>query len=106
LSTLPRIALLTACLAALLAHGAAADSLNKCIDAQGKITYSNLPCRNAREARKLEIDPAPLPDPAPAKSRVRAAKPVPAPLPDNAGRNVSRRRPRSSSKPDAAWTSR
>ncbi len=85
MSTLPRIALLTACLAALLAHGAAADSLNKCIDAQGKITYSNLPCRNAREARKLEIDPAPLPDPAPAKSRVRAAKPVPAPLPDNAG---------------------
>lgn len=40
-----------------------AATLNKCFDAQGKITYSNLPCRNAREARTVEIDPAPHPDP-------------------------------------------
>ncbi|HEX5675995.1 MAG TPA: hypothetical protein VFX83_11460, partial [Azonexus sp.] len=37
--------------------------LNKCIDAGGKVTYSNLPCRNAQEVRKLEIDPAPPPQP-------------------------------------------
>ncbi len=37
-------------------------TLNKCIDAQGKITYSNQPCRNARETRTVEIDPAPIPD--------------------------------------------
>lgn len=37
-------------------------TLNKCIDAQGKITYSNQPCRNARESRTVQIDPAPIPD--------------------------------------------
>ena len=37
-------------------------TLNKCIDAQGKITYSNQPCRNAREVRTVQIDPAPIPD--------------------------------------------
>lgn len=37
-------------------------TLNKCIDAQGKITYSNQACRNAREARTVQIDPAPIPD--------------------------------------------
>jgi hypothetical protein len=47
-----------------------AESLNKCIDARGLVTYSNLPCTNARESRKIEIDPAPAaPKPAvPAKS--------------------------------------
>ncbi len=54
--------LLTLCLAALLAHSAGADSLYKCIDARGKVTYSNLPCHNAREAHKLAIDPAPPPE--------------------------------------------
>ncbi|KAB2318276.1 DUF4124 domain-containing protein [Betaproteobacteria bacterium SCN1] len=63
------------CLAVLLPGGAlAASTLNKCIDAQGRITYSNLPCKNAREAQKVEIDPPPIPDP------VRPApKPVPTP---------------------------
>jgi hypothetical protein len=42
-----------------------AESLNKCIDTQGKVTYSNLPCANARESRKIEIDPAPPAPPAP-----------------------------------------
>lgn len=50
-----------------------AASLNKCVDAQGKITYSNLLCNNAREVRKVEIDPAPLPDPVLKKPVVKAA---------------------------------
>ena len=40
-----------------------AATLNKCVDPQGKVTYSNLPCRNAVEVRKVDIDPTPLPDP-------------------------------------------
>jgi len=47
-----------------LAASVQAATLNKCIDAQGKVTYSNLPCRNAQEAHKLEIEPSPLPEPA------------------------------------------
>ena len=42
----------------------AAATLNKCIDAKGEVTYSNLPCRNAKEVRTVEIDPAPQSDPA------------------------------------------
>lgn len=38
---------------------AAAASLNKCVDAYGKVTYSNMPCKGASEVRKIEIDPAP-----------------------------------------------
>lgn len=65
-----------------LATSANAATLNKCIDAKGKVTYSNLPCHNAREARALEIDPAPVPDPARARpARVPAAPPPPAPKP-------------------------
>jgi hypothetical protein len=41
------------------AAGSGPATLNKCIDARGKVTYSNLPCRNARETRAIEIDPAP-----------------------------------------------
>lgn len=73
------LALILLALPALLPTGASAQAtLNKCIDAQGKVTYSNLPCRNAREARTLEIDP--IPPPAPARSapvRVEPAKPAP-----------------------------
>ncbi len=59
------LALVLLALPALLSAGASAQAtLNKCIDAEGKVTYSNLPCRNAREARKVEIDPTPRPDPA------------------------------------------
>ena len=36
-----------------------ANSLNKCLDVYGKVTYSNLPCKGASEVRKVEIDPAP-----------------------------------------------
>ena len=47
------LALALLALPALLSTGASAQAtLNKCIDAQGRITYSNLPCRDAREARK------------------------------------------------------
>lgn len=50
-------------LAALFPPAAAAQAtLNKCIDAKGKVTYSNLPCRNAREARTVEIAPPPARD--------------------------------------------
>lgn len=72
------LALALLALPTLLPSGASAQAtLNKCIDAQGKVTYSNLPCRDAREARKLEIDPTPLPDPArPAPLRVEPAKPA------------------------------
>ncbi|PKO58642.1 MAG: DUF4124 domain-containing protein [Betaproteobacteria bacterium HGW-Betaproteobacteria-17] len=70
-------------LPALLPAGASAqDTLNKCIDAEGKVTYSNLPCRNAREARKVEIDPSPPPGqarPAPVVVEPEAPKAVPPP---------------------------
>lgn len=50
-------------LATLLPAGASAQAtLNKCIDAQGTVTYSNLPCRGAREARTVEIMPPAAPD--------------------------------------------
>ena len=63
--------------ALMLATGTQAATLNKCTDASGQVTYSNLPCRNARETRAVEIDPAPLPDPvkppAPPPPAVKAA---------------------------------
>lgn len=45
-------------------------TLNKCIDAHGQVTYTNQPCKNAREVRKVEIDPPPIPD----SPRVESAK--------------------------------
>lgn len=79
---LPALVLLA--LPALLPTGASAQAtLNKCLDAQGKVTYSNLPCRDARETRKLKIDPAPTPARArSAPDRVEPAKP-PAPVRSN-----------------------
>lgn len=62
----------------LLTSVSEAATLNKCIDAKGNVTYSNLPCRNARETQAVEIDPPPKPEkvkPAPAPARV--AKPAP-----------------------------
>jgi len=73
-----RLIVLTALAGLALTSSAGADTLNKCIDAQGKVTYSNLPCRNAKEAQKLEIDPAPLPDPAPTPIRSQSAPTQPA----------------------------
>ncbi len=72
------LALILLVLPALLpAEASAQAALNKCIDAEGKVTYSNLPCHNAREARKVEIDPAPPPDPfRPAPIRIEPVKPV------------------------------
>jgi hypothetical protein len=73
------LALVLLALPALLPTGASAQaSLNKCIDAQGKVTYSNLPCRNAREVRAVEIDPAPRPDPVRSQPVQESAKPAPA----------------------------
>ena len=60
--------------ALLLATGVQAVTLNKCIDAAGQVTYSNLPCRNAHKTQAVEIDPAPAPDPI----KPAAPKPVPA----------------------------
>ena len=82
------LALALLALPVLLPAGASAQAtLNKCIDAQGKVTYSNLPCRNAREASKVEIDPVPLPDPVrsqpvqtpatPAAAKARPTEPAP-----------------------------
>ena len=60
-----------------LTSSAGAATLNKCIDATGQVTYSNLPCRNARETRTLEIDPAPSPDPVRSQPALaQPAKPV------------------------------
>jgi len=59
-----RLIMLTGMAVLALAASVQAATLNKCIDAQGKVTYSNLPCRNAQEAHKLEIEPSPLPEPA------------------------------------------
>jgi len=67
--------------ASLAAPAIEAAALNKCIDAQGQVTYSNLPCRNAREIRKVEIDPPPKPDPAPVPAKV--AKPQTAAIPQS-----------------------
>jgi len=54
-------------------------TLNKCIDAGGKVTYSNLPCRNAQEVRKVEIDPTPPPKPVVRPQAVQMQPPPPAP---------------------------
>jgi hypothetical protein len=74
---------LTGCVALVLAGSAPAATLNKCIDANGQVTYSNLPCRNARETRAVEIDPAPIPDPvktrAPKQPTVQATPTSPSP---------------------------
>lgn len=51
-----------------LSGGVGATTLNKCIDASGGVTYSNLPCRNAQESEKIEVDPAPLTESVPAQS--------------------------------------
>jgi hypothetical protein len=72
----PALALLSLC-ALLPAVAGAQATLNKCIDARGAVTYSNLPCKNAREVKKVEIDPAP-PAPAKAAPRVPPSKPAPA----------------------------
>jgi hypothetical protein len=72
-----RLIVLTGAAILALASGAQAATLNKCIDARGKVTYSNLPCHNAREARAVEIDPAPLPEPVRAQpARVQSALPA------------------------------
>jgi hypothetical protein len=60
------------------AAGEGPATLNKCIDARGKVTYSNLPCRNARETRAIEIDPAPPPAPVRAAPVQTQAMPAPA----------------------------
>lgn len=52
-------------------------TLNKCTDARGLVTYTNKPCVNAHEVRKLEIDPAPVPDrPRAEAAPVQASKPA------------------------------
>lgn len=50
------------------AQAGAQTTLNKCIDAQGRVAYSNLPCPKSRTAQKIEIDPAPPAPPPAAKA--------------------------------------
>ena len=82
---LPALALLV--LPILFSTGASAQAtLNKCTDAEGRITYSNLPCRNAAAVRRIEIDPPPpvpvvVPPPAPAPTPVPAPSPASTPAP-------------------------
>jgi hypothetical protein len=79
--SLRQVAALFSMCALFSAQAWAQATLNKCIDTQGKVTYSNLPCRDAREARKVVIDPVPQPDRAAAQpARVQTAQP-PAPEP-------------------------
>lgn len=73
-----RLIVLTALAGLALTSSAGADTLNKCIDVQGKVTYSNLPCSNAKETQKVEIDPAPLPAPAPTPNRSQSTPTPPA----------------------------
>ncbi|MDO9466117.1 MAG: DUF4124 domain-containing protein [Thiobacillus sp.] len=83
----PALALLV--LPLLFSTGASAQAtLNKCIDAEGRVTYSNLPCRNAAAVRRIEIDPPPpvpvvVPPPvaAPFPARIPEPPPVPTPAP-------------------------
>jgi hypothetical protein len=70
----PVLVLITLC-AGFPAIAGAQATLNKCIDARGDVTYSNLPCKNAREVKKVEIDPAP-PAPAEAPKAAPAATPA------------------------------
>jgi hypothetical protein len=80
IETMRRLIMLTGMATLALSTSVNAATLNKCIDAQGKVTYSNLPCRNAREAHTLEIDPAPSPDPGrSAPSRAQPANQAPKP---------------------------
>ncbi|MGE5319613.1 MAG: DUF4124 domain-containing protein [Hyphomicrobiaceae bacterium] len=67
---------LTGILVLALSSHVEAATLNKCIDAKGEVTYSNLPCRNAKEVRAVDIDPAPLPDPVQSQqAQIQAAQP-------------------------------
>lgn len=40
-----------------------AATLNKCIDENGEITYTNLACAKTQAAKKIELDPPPPPEP-------------------------------------------
>lgn len=97
--------LLSASLIALSTPVALAGSLNKCIDANGQVTYSNLPCKQAQETRKLAIDPPPVPDPV--RPTPRPASASPAPVAKSAETSVSttletRRSKQVSSQPSAS----
>lgn len=76
-----RLIVLPGLIALALATGAHAGTLNKCIDAKGRVTYSNLPCTNAREARTVEVDPAPTPEQPPGPQAGQPPAPGPAPRP-------------------------
>lgn len=87
----PALALLV--LPLLFSTGASAQAtLNKCTDAEGRVTYSNLPCRNAAAVHRIEIDPPPpvpvvvpppvvVPIPAPTPTPIPEIAPAPTPTP-------------------------
>jgi len=83
---MPPPLLLAGSLLLLMPLVAAASTLNKCVEANGMVTYSNLPCKNAREVHKLEIDPPPQPDPVRNAPKARAIKPERA-VPEHADSN-------------------
>jgi Domain of unknown function (DUF4124) len=89
-----------------LATSAGAATLNKCIDAQGKVTYSNLPCRNAREVRMVEIDPAPHPVPLRSVQPVKPATAQPAPRSNEPPATIQLETRSTSGKPAARASSR
>jgi len=72
----PARALLVLIVALTSASAWAQATLNKCTDAQGLVTYTNKPCVDAREVRKLEMDPAPIPDEPRAETPVQPSKPA------------------------------
>lgn len=75
-----RLPVLCLTLATLLPATAGAQAtLNKCLDAGGQVTYSNLPCPKSRVTQKIEVDPAPPPPAKPvAAKQPPPAKPAPA----------------------------
>lgn len=102
-------------LAALLlpATAGAQATLNKCIDAHGGVTYSNLPCKNAREVQRIEVDPAaptppaaspapPNPQPPTAAPATRSAPPPPVSPPASKAPKAASPAPATPSTPPAA----
>jgi hypothetical protein len=65
------------CLAALASNAAHAQRVYKCVDANGKTTYSTEPCPSGATASTLKIDPAPAAKPASGKAA--GGKPAPTP---------------------------
>lgn len=51
------------CLTLALTGPASASTLNKCVDENGEITYTNLKCAKTQAVKKIELDPPPVLEP-------------------------------------------